>query len=176
MKKYLLLTLLLLLCIPSIFAQNQDRAKMMEDLQNFKIDFLAQEMQLSEKEKAEFAPVYKEYEQERREAGAEARKFERQLKKQKNASEADYKRLSELQQSAREKDNAVVKKFDGKFESFLSSKQIYNMHQGETKFMEKMKELRKKHDDGHRSSGKAPKNKRPDPQLQDSSTPIPNEL
>lgn len=154
MKKYLLPLLLVLLSIPVAFAQDKDKAKMMEELQQFKIDFLAKEMQLTEKEKAEFSPLYKEYDEQRRQAGAEAWKLERQLKKNKDASEADYKKLADLQQKAREKDNEIVKKFDSRLESFLSAKQIYTMHQGEEKFFEKMKEMRRKHHDGKHQHGK----------------------
>ncbi len=155
MKKYLLLLLVSLLTIPFASAQEKkDKAKMMEELQQFKLDYITKEMQLSEKEKSEFIPLYKEYDKERREAGAEAWKFERELKKKSNPSEADYKKLSELQQKAREKDNEIVKKFDSKMESLLSSKQIYTMHQAEGKFFEKMKEMRKKHHDGKHSGDK----------------------
>ena len=148
MKRYLLILLIAILAIPYAFAQNKDRAKMMQELQQFKIDFLVKEMQLSEKQKAEFTPLYKEYDEQRRKAGSEAWKYERELKKKKDPSEADYKRLAELQQSAREKDNEIQKKFDTRLESFLSAKQIYTMHQGEEKFFEKMKEMRKKHREG----------------------------
>lgn len=154
MKKYLLFLLFAVLTIPYIAAQDKDKAKMMEELQQFKIDYLAKEMQLSEKEKAEFVPLYKEYDNERRQAGAEAWKFERELKKKKDPSEADYKKLADLQQKAREKDNEIVKKFDTRLESFLSAKQIYTMHQGEVKFFDKMKEMRKKHHDGKHSHDK----------------------
>lgn len=151
--------LLAVLAIPAAFAQDKDKAKMKEELQQFKIDYLAKEMNLSEKEKAEFTPLYKEYDEQRRQAGAEAWKFDRELKKKKDASEADYKKLSELQQKAREKDNEIVKKFDSRLESFLTAKQIYQMHQGEEKFFEKMKEMHKKHRDGKHGShdSKAPK-------------------
>ncbi len=153
MKRYFLILLLAILTFPTAFAQDKDKAKMKEELQQFKIDFLAKEMNLSEKEKAEFTPLYKEYDESRRQAGSEAWKFERELKKKKDASEADYKRLSELQQKAREKDNEIVKKFDARLESFLTAKQIYQMHQGEEKFFEKMKEMRKKKHDGRHQDG-----------------------
>lgn len=156
MKKYLLLLLLALVAIPFAGAQEKkDKAKMMEELQQFKLDYLAKEMQLSEKEKAEFVPLYKEYDNERRQAGAEAWKFERELKKKNDSSEADYKKLSELQQTARAKDNEIVKKYDAKFESMLSAKQIYTMHQAEDKFLEKMKEMRKKHHEGKHDRSKS---------------------
>lgn len=149
MKKYLLLLLISFLSVPFAVAQEKkDKAKMMEELQQFKLDYLSKEMQLSEKEKAEFVPLYKEYDKERRQAGAEAWKFERDLKKKNDASEADYKKLSELQQAARAKDNEIVKKYDARFESILSAKQIYTMHQAEEKFFEKMKEMRKKNHEG----------------------------
>lgn len=155
MNKYLLFLFATIFSFPCLFAQDKDKAKMREELQQFKIDFLVQEMQLTEKEKAEFTPLYKEYDRERRQAGSEAWKFERELKKKKDASESDYKRLTELQQKAREKDNDIVKKFDAKLQSFLSAKQIYNMHQGEEKFLEKMKEIRKKNGDGRHNHPKS---------------------
>ena len=164
MKKYLLLLLISFLTIPFAGAQDKkDKAKMMEELQQFKLDYISKEMQLSEKEKAEFVPLYNEYDRERRQAGAEAWKFERQLKKKNNASEADYKKLSELQQQAREKDNEIVKNFDSKLESLLSAKQIYTMHKAEGKFFEKMKDMRKKHHDGkghHDSKNEKPQGKK----------------
>lgn len=164
MKKYLLFLLLAVLTLPSVFGQDKDKDKMKEELQQFKIDFLAKEMNLSEKEKTEFIPLYKEYDEQRRKAGAEVWKMERELKKNKNASEADYKKLAELQQKSREKDNEIVKNFDKRFESFLSAKQIYQMHQGEEKFFEKMKEMRKKHRDGNhgKTDRKAPVKKSKD--------------
>ncbi|MDE6637288.1 MAG: hypothetical protein K2K32_03520 [Muribaculaceae bacterium] len=164
MKKYLLLFFMFIIALPSALAQEKDRAKMMEELQKFKIDFLAKEMELSEKQRAEFTPLYKEYEKECRQSGAEVWKLERELKKNKNASEADYKKLAELQQKSRETHNEITKKFDAKLETFLSAKQIYNMHQGEEKFFEKMKEMRKKHHGGNHSNdnkGPRPSDKRP---------------
>lgn len=184
MKKYLLLFLLTIIALPVAFAQEKDRAKMMEELQKFKIDFLAKEMELSEKQKAEFTPIYKEYEKECRQSGSEVWKFERELKKNKNASEADYKKLSELQQKSRETHNEITKRFDAKLESFLSAKQIYNMHQGEEKFLEKMKEMRKKHHGGNHShdnkgprpSDKKPKDKKDAPCPDDVCPPSPIDL
>ena len=112
MKKYLLLFLLAILASPCSLAQGKDKKKRMEELQQFKIDYIVKEIQLSEKEKAEFIPLYTEYDRARRQAGSEAWKFERELKKKKDGSEADYKKLHELQQIAREKDNEIVKTYD----------------------------------------------------------------
>lgn len=152
MKKYLLLIAAILVCMTG-FAQKQDRAKMMEDIQKFKIDYLAKEMSLSEKDKAEFATLYKEYDDELRKTGEETFKFERQLKKKKDATDEDYKKLAEMQKKSRQDFDAVTKKYDEKFEKILSAKQIYTMHKGEEKFFEKMKEMRKKHKGDHKHKG-----------------------
>jgi len=145
MKKHFLFIITLLLLSTPSFADKKDRAKMMEEIQKFKIDFLAQEMDLSEKTKAEFAVIYKEYDNELRKTGSEAFKFERELKKKKDATDADYKKLADLQKKSREDFEAVNQKYEPKFESILNAKQIYQMHKAEEKFFEKMKEMRKKH-------------------------------
>lgn len=72
---------------------------MREDIQKFKVDYIAQELKLTDKEKAEFTPLYTEYDSEIRKSGEEAFRFERQLKKKKDATDDDYKKLSELQKN-----------------------------------------------------------------------------
>lgn len=165
MKKYILILLALLAFVPAINADDKkDKQKMLEEIQNFKIDFLSKEMNLTEAEKAKFVPLYTEYDNARRKAGAEAWRFERSLKKKKDATDEDYKKLTELQQSAREKGAAIEKEYNKKFEKFLSARQIYQMRQGEEKFFSKMKEMRKKHrkgDPGHRNGPRPPKGERP---------------
>ncbi len=145
MKKITLLLLTLILSCSAALADKKDRAKMREDIQKFKVDYIAQEINLSEKEKAEFAPLYNEYDAEIRKSGQEAFKFERELKKKKDATDDDYRKLAELQKKSREDFNKISKKYDEKFEKILSAKQIYQMHKAEEKFFEKMKEMRKKH-------------------------------
>lgn len=163
MKKYLLVLLSFAIIAPTMFAQGpKDKDKMKEEIQKFKIDFLAKEMGLSDAEKAKFEPVYNDYDEAKRKAGEEAWMFERQLEEnKKNATDEDYKKLSKLQVEAREKGNSIDKKYNKKFESFLSAKQIYLMHQGEEKFFSKMKEMRKKHRHGKGEKpdrpGKGPK-------------------
>lgn len=148
MKKHFLSLLIILVTCAAALAQDKDREKMREDIQKFKVEYIAQEMNLSEKQKAEFTPLYNEYDAAVRKSGEEAYNFERQLKKKKDASDEDYKKLAELQKKSREDFNKIAKKYDEKFEKILSAKQIYTMHKAEDKFLEKMKEMRKKHKAG----------------------------
>lgn len=162
MKKYLLILLSLVVFTPYIVAQGpKDKDKMREEIQKFKIDFLAKEMELTEAEKAKFGPIYNEYDEAKRNAGEKAWLFERELKKkQKTATDDDYNKLSKLQLEAREKVNGIDKKYNKKFETILTAKQIYLMHQGEEKFFSKMKKMREKHKPG---KDKKPGKPRKDP-------------
>ncbi|MDO4336314.1 MAG: hypothetical protein Q4C37_10890 [Bacteroidales bacterium] len=153
MKKYLCFLFALMMCLTAA-AQKHDRAKMMEEIQKFKIEFLAQEMNLSDKEKAEFTPVYKEFDDEMRKSGEEAFRLERQICKKKDATEEDYEKLAKLQKKSRENADAITKKYDKKFEKFLSAKQMYQMRKAEDKFLDKMKEMRKKHKEKNRNEKK----------------------
>lgn len=144
MKKLPLLIFTVFLSFCTAFADDTDRRKMREDIQKFKVNYIAQEIKLSDKEKAEFTPLYNEYDAEIRKSGEEAFRFERELKKKKDATDDDYKKLAELQKKSRENFNRIAKKYDEKFEKILSAKQIYTMHKAEEKFLEKMKEMRKK--------------------------------
>lgn len=147
MKKHIIFFLFLVATCAATFAQERDRKKMREDIQKFKVDYIAQELKLTDKEKADFTPLYNEYDSEIRKSGEEAFRFERQLKKKKDATDDDYRKLSELQKKSRDDFNKITKKYDEKFEKILSAKQIYTMHKAEEKFFEKMKEMRKKHKD-----------------------------
>lgn len=158
MKRHLFFFLTLILCVIPSFADKKDRGKMMEDILKFKIDFLAQEMGLSEKAKADFAPLYVEYDNELRKTGSDAFRFERELKKKKDATDDDYKKLAELQKKSREDFDAVNKRYEPRFEEILNAKQIYLMHKGEEKFFDKMKEMKRKHvDKKHKANAKTNK-------------------
>lgn len=76
-------TRILSLCAVLDRRRHEGQKKMSEEIQKFKIDYLAKEMGLSEAEKAKFEPIYNEYDEARRKAGAEAWRFERKLKKRK---------------------------------------------------------------------------------------------
>lgn len=152
MKRYLTTFLFLMFLIPAFAQPNgADRKKMNEEILKFKIDFLAKEMQLSDKEKSDFTLVYKECDAKLREATREARRAERELHKKQNPSESDYQKLSDLQRNAREKSSKIIAEYDEKYQKILSAKQIYTMHQAEEKFMKKMEEMRR---DGRKPHGR----------------------
>lgn len=149
MTKHLLLILALIMgCSVSAMAQRSGDKKsenMMKELQEFKIKFIAQEIDLKESQKADFVELYSEMNSKRIEVMRDAWKMERELKKNKDASEADYQAVTDAMTKAKAKDAEIEKSYDEKFAKILSQKQIYKMKEAEEEFRKKMTEMRHKH-------------------------------
>lgn len=149
MTKHLLFILALILgCSASAFAQKPHGKKaenMMKELQEFKIKFIAQEIDLKESQKADFVELYNEMSAKRVEVMRDAWKMERELKNNPDATEADYQAVTDAMTKAKAKDAEIEKSYDEKFAKILSQKQIYKMKEAEDEFRKKMAEMRHKH-------------------------------
>ena len=148
MTKHLLLILALLVGGLSAAAQKHEGKKgenMMKELQEFKIKFIAQEIDLQDSQKAKFVELYNEMTTKRMDAMRDAWKMERDLKKNKEATEADYQAVTDAMTKAKAEDASIEKNYDEKFATFLSQKQIFKMKEAENEFRKKMAEMRHKH-------------------------------
>ena len=145
MNKFLLL-LLLVLSPFALFAQKKAHRgpdpKMFKEIQEYKVKFLAQEMELNDDQKARFAELYTKMSEEKRKNFENMMRLEKQLKE--NASEAEYKDVSDQIVDSRIRDAQIEKEYDAKFAKFLSRKQIYKMKAAEEKFRKKMREMHHK--------------------------------
>lgn len=148
MKTRISLIIICLLCgLGSLFAQGhdgKDRAKMMKELREFKLKFLAQEMDLQEDQQERFFTLYNEMCDKRNACMRSARRLERKVKNSHDATEADYEAAAEAMNKARAEDAAIEKEYDEQFSQFLSQKQIYKMKAAENEFRKKMSEMRHK--------------------------------
>ncbi|MDE5903433.1 MAG: hypothetical protein K2O78_06415 [Muribaculaceae bacterium] len=157
MKKFFLLFVTLLLAAVAANAecpQDKPDPKMLKEIQEYKIKFLAQEMELKPDQKEQFVTVYQKLSAEKQSNFERMRALEAKLRN--NPSEADYKAATEAMADIRVKDAALEKKYDAEFAKFLSSKQIYKMKEGEEKFRRKMMDMhhkRKQEKNGHAKSG-----------------------
>lgn len=149
MTKHLLLILALIIgCSLSAFSQKHEGKqgeKMMKELREFKVKFIAQEIDLKEDQKARFVELYNEMSEKRVDAMRDAWKMERELKKKKDATEADYQAVTDAMTKAKAKDAEIEKSYDDKFAKILSQKQIFKMKEAENEFRKKMTEMRHKH-------------------------------
>ncbi len=146
-RKILLIILTMVLGIGTLCAQEKakkSREEMRKEFREFKIKFIAQEIDLQEDQQKQFAELYDQMCDERMKIFEQTRRLERKVKKESNATEEDYASVSRALTEAKEKDAAIEKKYDAKFSTFLSSKQIFKMKAAEEKFRKKMSEMRHK--------------------------------
>lgn len=148
--RLLLLLLAIAFFIPS-FAQkhgDKDREAKRKEMTEFKLKFIADEMGLKDDQRKQFMEVYGQMESERRAIFHKIKTAEKQIKDNKNATEADYEKANQEITEARDRMAAIDKKYDEKFATFLSKKQIYRMKEAENKFSEKIRLCRDKKKDG----------------------------
>lgn len=146
MKKIILLLTLLTAVLVPAFAQNRgkDRESMRREVQEYKLKFLAQEMDLKEDQQKRFFDLYKQMTAEKVRVFKETKALEKRLNNSEDASDAEYETVSRAITEAKEKDAEIDRKYDKLFSQFLTSKQIFKMKAAEEKFRDKMHEMRHK--------------------------------
>lgn len=117
------------------------REEMRKELEEFKMKFIAQEMDLKESQQKQFFEVYGQMQDERIRLFEQTRALERKLKRNPDATEADYAAMSKAITEAKQKDAEIEEKYDAKFAMFLSGKQIFKMKDAEEKFRRKMHQM-----------------------------------
>ena len=146
MMKKLLLTLFFLIgCFSLVAAQGhhgKKNDKMYEEIQEFKMKYLAQEMELKDDQKDRFYKLYDELNEKRVEVLKPAWQLEKKLRKNHSASEEQYQEAAEAMSRAKDKCAAIEKEYNEKFSQFLSQKQIFKMKEAEDQFRKKMQEMR----------------------------------
>lgn len=145
MKKILLLFIALFGMVFLSYASDGPKDSgqdMKKELQEYKIKYLAQEMDLKEDQKEKFVKVYSQFCDERRQIFRSIRSLEKSLND--NSTDEDYKNVTEKINNLKLKNSQVEKEYDGKFAEFLSAKQIYKLKEAEAAFWKKMHEMKRK--------------------------------
>lgn len=154
-KRFFPLLILAFFCTLAVNAQTPEKkshAEMRKEVAEFKIKFLAQEMELKDNQREQFAELYTKMDQEKRQAFSKAMKLERKVKNDKEATEADYAAAAKAMEEARDKDHEIDKKYDEKFATFLSAKQRFKMRSAEEQFRKKMEQMHRERKSQKRSN------------------------
>ncbi len=153
MKLRTIILVMMLAIIPAvgIYAQQkktQSRDEWRKEMREFRMKFIAQEIELQENQEQKFTALYNQLCDERQVVLKKAHSAEKRLKTLgPKATDEDYRVASETVAKAREEEVALEKKYSEKFGAFLSQKQLFKMKEAENKFRErlvKMRESRKK--------------------------------
>lgn len=145
--------LILLLIVACLFAAvpaeaqrhgKKHREKMRAELREFKLKYLAQEMELQPSEQPRFIELYDKMMGEKETLFRPIWETERDLRKNPKASEAEYEALATKKDKAKEEELKIDRKYEEQFSKFLTSKQIYKMKEAEKTFNKKVREMRHK--------------------------------
>lgn len=118
---------------------DKERKEWFEKMKQAQNDYMARELELSDKQRAEFFPLYDKHMQERMNAERELRHAEKELAdKGKGATDADYTRLIEMQYSLDSRLNEIDRKYVEKYRKFLSPKQVFDIKGSERRFRHKL--------------------------------------
>ena len=145
MKKLGLLIFLLFTATGFAFSQKEEGEvveKRMREVQEFKMKYLAQEMELSEAQKKKFYEVYGEMMQSRTQCFRSARMLEKKVKRDKDATEQEYQQATDAINKANAEWAETEKAYNDKLSEFLTQKQIYKMREAEASFRAKFEELK----------------------------------
>ena len=116
--------------------------KMWKEIHEYKLKFLAQEIELKDSQKSEFIETYNALSEQKKKNFKELKALESKLND--NSTDAQYKEITDKIASLKIKDAQLEKEYDEKFAKFLTAKQIYKMKQAEEKFRKKMREMHQK--------------------------------
>ncbi len=143
MKKFYILFALMLFAVVPIWAHGKGELtpEKRKEFREYKMKFLAHEMGLKNDAKKKFFEIYNQLSDERLDLRREMHEINHKIKENK-ATDADYATLNKL----KEQDAEIEKKYDAKFATFLSSKQIFKMKEAEKVFRQKLHEMKEKKD------------------------------
>ena len=145
MTRTLLTAFAFILTILSSSAQGKEPTdEMLKELQEFKIKYLIQEMDLPADKQAEFTKIYAQYDNERSALFRELMQRHRSIRHNHNPTDTEYMVAAETMASGKAREGGLEQKYFNKLKTLLSSKQLYQMKCAEKKFEHKLGEMHRK--------------------------------
>lgn len=140
--------LVLIVCVSwtciSFAAENEkSKEEMRKELREFKMKYLAQELDLKGEQQKKFYQYYGAMMDEKHKIFKEAHDYNMRVKENPKAGEAEYAKASRMMADAKIKEGEIDRKYDAIFAKFLTAKQIYKMKEAEENFRQKIREMRK---------------------------------
>ncbi|MCC8115510.1 MAG: hypothetical protein LIP03_16235 [Bacteroidales bacterium] len=136
-------SLLLLLCAYSaVVAQsqdrpalsNEDRAKWLSEMRNFKHDYLTRELALSKEQQDAFFPVYDAMDDEIMAIANETRDLENQAESNPEASDVEIETAAQALFQQKSREGEVEARYFEQFKEILTPKQLLRLKNAERKF------------------------------------------
>lgn len=141
MKKRLIIAVLTIVTTFGVQAQG-NKTERSEKMLNYKVSFVEEKLALTDKEKADFIPIYKEFLVKEQECRKEfrAEKGERMQKREPLSTKTDAEIEKELDAhiAQKEKGLAVDKEYLAKFKTVLPIKKVAQLYEAEREFKKEL--------------------------------------
>lgn len=121
----------------------REREVWMNEMQQYKNDFIAKKLALTDDQKAKFMPLYNSMDDEIRKVQDEAEQLYRQtLKKEDKATDLEYEKAAEALYELKGRENGIEMKYFSDYKEILSPKQLFQLKAAERDFT---RQLMKQH-------------------------------
>jgi len=146
-KKLLLIIITLLLLPVAMSAQKpteRERQTWMKEMQQYKNDYIARKLDLTDEQKAKFMPMYNRMEAEVRKICDQTMRLEREVRKKGDAAtDLECEKAAEAQFELKAKEAQIELKYFKEFKTVLSPRQLLKLKKAEREFS---RELMKHHE------------------------------
>lgn len=134
-----LVLLVLAFLLPAVSSAQRptgrEREVWMKEMQQYKNDFIAKKLSLTDEQKAKFIPLYNAMDEEIRKTQDEAEQLYRQtLKKESAATDLEYEKAAEAVYELKGRENAIEMKYFKDFKTILTPRQLFKLKDAERDF------------------------------------------
>ncbi len=127
-------------------ADDAQRKKWEDSINDYKKDFLIRELGLNAKQEEEFIPMYFEMQEDIFSVGKEEMQIEKNIRARKSVSDKEYKSATQRILKQREKAVKIKSEYFERFSQILTPKQVFQLLCAEKKFQRDMLRHRKPRD------------------------------
>ena len=149
MKKVAILFTFLIaaLMLPAVMQAQRnfgrDRESWMKEIQQYKNDFIAKKLELTDEQRAKFLPLYNSMDKEIRKVQEESEQLSRQtMGKEDKATDLEYEKAAEAMYELKGRENAIEMKYFEEYKTILTPQQLFKLKDAEKDFT---RELMKQH-------------------------------
>lgn len=123
----------------------EQRRQWEKEMLEHKIDFIANELKITQEQKDKFVQTYTTMLTETNKYDREVRVFEHSISKKENVTDLEYEKAAETLWEAGGKKNDIEMRYFTQFKTFLTKEQLFKFRSAEGKWM---KHLMKQHHQG----------------------------
>lgn len=121
----------------------RERESWMKEMQQFKNDYIAKKLNLTDEQRAKFLPLYNSMDEEIRKVQEETEQLTRQtVAKDGKATDLEYEKAAEAVYELKGRENDIEMKYFNEYKAILSPEQLFKLKDAEKDFT---RELMKQH-------------------------------